>query len=425
MSARAGFLAAAVLLAGASLFALWPTAKRGEFTLVLSTRRADALGAKAFYAVLEAVGLEPVRRTHDLESIEGRGVLFSLSPEAPRSPLPGLTVPVFGKHERREVLRWVGAGGHLVLVSSRNTGLHRDLGIRVKDEDRPPPAARAKRRGLGGLEAAVEALMRAKREKAPAQPGSRTAIAAGPSPLTGGARQLSAPRFYHFDVRGDDPRSLFQHDGQAVAVALGRGEGLAVLVSTPYLASNVGLREADNLRFFHALAVLLGGGGRIVFDEYHHGQRRERGLAALAASYDLHFALGQLVLAVLLAAWAARRLPRGRARAVDDARGAGEHVAAMATLYARGRFAPFAATQLWNATLAAIASRLRLSGVRTARQVAEALRARGRADLAERLHALDRQHEGFGPKIKDRDLTRFAAALSRLRIDLDARGAST
>jgi hypothetical protein len=408
MTARIGLVAATLLLAGALVFALSPTARRGGFTHVLSTRRADALGAKALYRVLELAGLAPVRWTEDLESLDVRGVLVILNPETPRPLLQGMPrLPTFGKFERREVLRWVEAGNRLVLVSSRTTGLHRDFGVRVLDEERP--------RRTGRRHAIREARVSA---------GPGTAVSTGRSPLSGAARRLASPRLYHLDVSATDPRAVFGHADQAVVAAVPRGAGLAVFVSTPYLASNVGLREADNLRFFYDLVGTLSGEGRVLFDEYHHGERKRRGFVALASSYNLHFAAFQAVLAALLAAWAARRLPRRR-RAEARSRGAEEHLAAMATLYERGGVGSYAVQQLWGAALGALAARLGLRGERAPAAVAAALRARGRADLAARLEALDRRRAALGDRVRERDLVAFARDLTRLRLDVEARRTET
>jgi hypothetical protein len=428
VTARFGIAAAMMLLLGGLVFALWPTAKRGGFSEVLSTRRADALGAKAFYAVLQLAGLEPLRRGEDLESLDIRGVLFSLSPEAPKPPLPGLPrLPIYGRFERRELMRWVEAGGNLVVVSSRQTRLHADFGLDLTDEDRPRPLE--KRRGRRALFDWAEELQRRLRPKEPeaqsSSSGPQVAYASSAaSPLTGGAKELSAPRFYHFDLASSDPRTLFAHAGKAVAAAVAKGQGLAVFVSTPYLAGNVGLREGDNLRFLYGLAEILSGGGRIYFDEYHHGQRKERGFIALASAYNLHFAIAQMVLAAILAVWAARRLPRRRFASDRSERGVGEQLAAMATLYERGGLAPYAVSQLWSATLAALATRLRVRGPRSVRALRTALEARGRTDLAERLQALDAQHAAFGPKIRERELIAIARSLAQLRLDLEARAVS-
>jgi hypothetical protein len=390
VSARVGLALAAALLAGVVTLALWPTAKRGAFSGVLSTRRADALGARAFYRVLELAGHEPLRRSEDLEALSLRGVLFSLAPEAPEPPLQGLPrPPVFGKFERREILRWVEAGGRLVLVSSRTTGVHRDFGVRVLE-------------GKGRV-----------------RPGVARAV--GASPLLGGARELASPLMHHLDLGASDPRTLFAHERRAVVAVVPRGEGLAVFLALPYVAGNAGLRERDNLRFLYSLATLLAGDGRVHFDEYHHGHRRSRGFVALASGFGLQFALAQLALAGLFALWAARHPPRGRAPARDAGRGAEEHIAAVAALYERGGLAAHAAETLWSATRAAVAARLGLRGPRALRALGPALEARGRRDLAVRLRSLERRAGDLGAKVRPRDLVAFARDLADLRRAVAAR----
>jgi hypothetical protein len=424
MGSRVALVGAGLLLLGGIVLALWPTAKHGGFSEVLSSRRADALGTKALFEVLERTGHRPVRRTEDLESIQVDGVLLLLNPEAPRPPLPGLPVPhTFSRHEVREVARWVENGGRLVVVSSRNTRLHREFGVRVIDEDRAEPHKKpGKRRrdpDWSELLKDFEELLRRPAPEEATRPG--VARATGSSPLQSGARELRALRFHHFDLPASDRRTLFAHAKRAVALVVPRGRGLAVFVSTPYLASNVGLREADNLRFLHGMTTLLSGERGIHFDEYHHGQRRDRGFMALLGAHRLHFAVGQIGLAFLLWVWSAQRPRRQILARGPRARGAGEHLAAMANLYERGRLTSFAAAELWSATLGALASRLRLRGARTVRAMAEALAARGRADLARRLWTLERRRAAHGARIRERELLSFAQELARLRLAVELR----
>jgi hypothetical protein len=130
---------------------------------------------------------------------------------------------------------------------------------------------------------------------------------------------------------------LLQRDGRAVLVGVQVGAGRAYLLGSPYPLSNAGLepRRGDAYRLVLAL-LERSRGGRVAFDEVHHGEGSSGGaLAVLAGPVGLAGLLAALVLLAHLAV-NGRRLGRP-VPAGDPARvpSAGEFVSAMAGLYER------------------------------------------------------------------------------------------
>jgi hypothetical protein len=94
------------------------------------------------------------------------------------------------------------------------------------------------------------------------------------SPFTRQARTLrfqSAVRLK--PRRGAGYQTLFRDESGALMLAKRSGKGQLLIAAGPSLASNAGIREADNALFLvHLAAVAIGDTKRkIAFDEYHHG----------------------------------------------------------------------------------------------------------------------------------------------------------
>ena len=423
-------VAAVVLLVGALGLALWPTAKRGAFSEILSTHRADSLGAKALFEVLARAGRTPKRHTEDLGALPAGGVLFLLNPEAPRPLLPSLPRgPTFSPSERRAARRFVEAGGRFVVVSNRTTALHRDFELRVVDE----PVDEQSRAGARKARTKTEAgeLLGSLGLRTSAAPAPARAAPSGPGAIPraqharGLARQLFARRIHHFDVPAHDARTTFFHDGRAVVVTLRRGRGEAVFVASPSLAGNALLAQADNLAFWSDLAAppTDSPSNNVRFDEYHHGHRTPRGLVALAVATDLHYVLWQLAVVAGLLVWSGlRRLSGGRAsRPSGDPKkpGATEGLLAMASLYERGRLGRHAADRIFEAIEHALAVRLQLRGERPD-DLAAVLRRRGRPELADVFSALAVRRAALAERPRARELLAFARAAAALRRAVDA-----
>lgn len=130
---------------------------------------------------------------------------------------------------------------------------------------------------------------------------------------------------------------LLERDGRTVLVGTTVGSGRAYVLGSPYPLSNAGLEPRRGDAFRMVLALLeRSRGGRIVFDEVHHGEGASGGAAAVLSG---PVGLAGLLAAVVLLAHLVvngrrlgRPVPAGDAARVPSAR---EFVAAMARLYER------------------------------------------------------------------------------------------
>ncbi len=86
-----------------------------------------------------------------------------------------------------------------------------------------------------------------------------------------------------------------------VVATMARGKGRVQIIAGPYPFSNAGLPEADNLALIQNLLVGLPTGGRIGFDEYHHGYGLGANIADLALRSPWGWALFYLAGLTLVA----------------------------------------------------------------------------------------------------------------------------
>jgi hypothetical protein len=121
-----------------------------------------------------------------------------------------------------------------------------------------------------------------------------------------------------------------------LSFAYGRGRVWVTTVVLPF--SNAGLRHPDNARLVYNLVALAGEGGRVVFDEFHHGYRQPRTLTTwlktTAQGRSLIY-VGGVVFLFLLVGGRRFGRPLTWSRATSR-RAPAEYVQAMANLFRRG-----------------------------------------------------------------------------------------
>ncbi len=156
---------------------------------------------------------------------------------------------------------------------------------------------------------------------------------------------------YIADVSGNTPTGTLRvriHDGDAqphtrtIGVRLDVGEGHAVFVTVPEIATNLGIGQAGNAVL--AVALASGDGSReVVFDEYYHGIVPEGSWLTLAGRFPYTLIFLSILAAVAAQIWrSATRLGPPDPEAPPSRRGIGEYIDAMASLYARARKHEFA-----------------------------------------------------------------------------------
>lgn len=386
-------------------------AARGSFADVLSSFRAEPDGARALYLFAEASGIQVQRNKQSFEVVEagaqpvllavdfsedtGPGVIFDDEEEKIDQPLEkepdderrrgtnAFRSPGVSPSEREKLLTAVREGATLIYVP---WGAHQNPLLRALDVKLHPAE-----RGLG----------------------LRTLVPAQPTPHTRGVERVEANVQAYLELPPlHVPLLVDAKLEQPVAAAITYGQGEVILIGAPELAMNKALARADNARFWRSLLSTVALKGRLSFDEFHHGFTGERSLGEFAARYGLQFALLQLLLGVGLWALALRRFGRPRAPAQEVRIGATDALSATSRLYHEGRHRAHAGQAIVRGVAQEL-SPLAGAGARAEpREVAQALRARGRPELAT---GLDELISAAGHCNADADVQAIAARAAALR----------
>jgi hypothetical protein len=162
------------------------------------------------------------------------------------------------------------------------------------------------------------------------------------------------------------------------------GRGRIVVLGDPYIVSNAGIRNADNLQL--AVNVVAGAGGPVAFDEFHQGLGGAGGGGALALfrGTPVLWLFAQAGVVVLAFLWSrgrrfARPLPAPRV----DRRSKLEFVASMAELQSRARAYDLAVENVYARTRRALARYGGLDPTAPAADVAARVAARSGKDPAQ------------------------------------------
>ena len=98
------------------------------------------------------------------------------------------------------------------------------------------------------------------------------ASAQAPAPVFGGTASVSgADAAYAFNPVSSQVPLLRNRSGDVLAVREAVGHGLLVALTDPLILCNGYLEKADNGRFAADLMAMTPSGGRVWFDEFHHG----------------------------------------------------------------------------------------------------------------------------------------------------------
>ena len=260
-----------------------------------SSRSAGKLGTLALYTWLGRLGLT-VSRVSGTFTLNAADVLVVYEPSVDFSPA-----------ELDSVAAFVRGGGDVLLALDGATVAH--------------AAPLLQRLGV----------------QLDATTGAGTATPAQPFDPAGGVHQVPVgPGFALLEQQPLVP--LLRENGAVVAAGVSLGSGRAYVVGNAQPLSNDGLRHDDSASFMLSL-VERAGGGRIAFDEFHHGEGggSDAATAIFAGPIGLAAALAA-ALAVVFLAVNGRRV--GRAVAAADtsaAPSATTYVAAMGELFARSR----------------------------------------------------------------------------------------
>jgi hypothetical protein len=373
------------VFAAAAYLALHAGAEAGrglpEYSVLSNERNGLATAGR----VLRKLGFQPVALTRPIHHTHHQGLLILVEPR--HGQAPGLS-----ESDARGLLDWVARGNTLALMSRQPTGLEEDLEVTLRPGPRDDKAT------------------------------AHTALAAEVGGYTEPGSAENTVRVRRLGVEGDATVQahkglpLWQVGEKPGAVVVPHGEGRVLVIADPSLWTHRGLRRDDNVLFLYNVAALDAEGGRVYFDEYHHGLRSGGGYWDYLRYHDLHWNVLQLLAVVGVAAWAgavrlgpAVPLPKAaRADAVD-------YASAVARIYQRAGAHHLLARNLVRDFLAALTGHLRLRRKAVAAQVLAAWKQRHGPDSAGRLAELLRgvselRKVAAGGDLSERELLSWARA---------------
>ncbi len=245
--------------------------------------------------------------------------------------------------------------------------------------------------------------------------GLRTLEPSQPSPYTLGVERVEAKVHSYLDLpAGAIPLLQDAVLKEYVAGVVPHGQGRLIVIGAPHLAMNEALALADNAQLWRSMLRTVSKTGRVGFDEFHHGFTGDRSIATFAARYGVQFAIAQLILGVCLWAGALRRFGRPKPPPEDVRVGGTDALFATSRLYREGRHFGHAAMEIVRQLTAELAGLVGLPGRSEARDVADALRAKGRPDLAAALADTHTRGQTAGSDTDVLEVARRAAAARKL-----------
>jgi len=318
--------------------------------------------------VLRKLGWQPVAVTRPIQQTRHRGLLILVEPTRPGLPVG--PVPPLSDADVDGLLDWVHQGNTLLICCPEKTRLYDKLGVQLTNPDALP--------GDEVLHASPGAV------------GEYTARVEGiglewPATVTG---------------RGAVP--LWWLGGQPAAVLVRHGKGRVLVAPDPSLLTHRGLLREDNVIFLYNLAALDAEGGRVYFDEYHHGIRSGGGYWNYLRYHDQHWVVLNLVLIAGMALWAVgRRLGPAVPMPVTKRADGVDYAGSVARIYQKADARPLVASVLARHFLDTLTRHLRLRRSAEPREILMAWRARysqestGRLDRL--LEAVERWEDGAAP----------------------------
>ncbi len=253
--------------------------------------------------------------------------------------------------DARALLHWVAAGNTLLYCGRHGTALHEELGVSLIADETDA--------GTDPVQAEV---------------GDAGLYTEGVGRITVEGKN---------QVRTTRGLPVWWVEGSPGAVLLRHGKGRVLLVADASLLTNEGLRRADNGVFLYQTALRDARGGKVYFDEYHHGLRAGGGVWGYLGAHQAHWVLAPIGICLGLAAWSlAVRLGPAVSLAEATRADAVDYASAVARIYARAGVRRLPARALVQGFLTALTRHLRL---------------RRNALPAEVLHAWQEQHPGDSP----------------------------
>ncbi len=357
------------VFAGAVAFVLRARAEGGKGMPPYSVfSHAKYRGASEADHVLRDAGWKTVPVTRPIQYAQAAGLLILVQPEEDDAPDADDPTGGVSDDDAKAMLRWVGQGNTLLLMSKKANGLHRVLDL--------IPTTR--QRGADYVRATLDPDLSSSYGY-----GYDIHVLSVATPSTLPDRSGALP--------------LWRVGGGPGALVVRQGQGRVILVADPSLATYDGLwaadgrteRRDDNLMFLVNVAAMYGRGGTVYFDEYHHGFQTGGGFWGYLREHGQHLLLIPLFLAVGagLWTWAVRLGPATPTPQTTEA-DAVDYASALARLYRQAGARRRLARTLARGFLGALTRQLRIRRNALPAEILSAWRQHDPGESGDRLQAL-------------------------------------
>lgn len=398
-----------------------------ELEAVRSSYNAGPTGTRALYQWLAESGYPVARwreRFTELKHQANDALLILVGPFAAADGLE--TAEIKALHE------WLDAGGRALIISRHPAEQVGDDGVVAQSPNDPSDTNSSPNQSVGGQSNALRVqpteLTRGLGDLVLSDYATRLSF---PIPAQTGA-STEAQTEQH---RANNSSQQVTHNFVAPVVHLGAktgavladfdyGAGRVVFLSDPFVISNHGLTRGANLQLALNLINTLGRDRKqILFDEYHHGYRREENaLVRYFRGTPFWWVMGQLLLLGLLLVYSygkrfARPLPLPRV----DRNSPLEFVGSMANLQQAAQARDLAIENIYPRFKARLCRRLGLTAKAAPHEIAAALRQRAQfANQAGELEQTLWESEQVldGEQIDDRRLIELITTMRRVAAEL-------
>lgn len=262
-----------------------------------STYKSGPEGAKAFYLLLKDLGFEVERYkfplTHLQKHLTQGEVMISID-----------TGSRDASRELSKIINWVQRGNTAIFIGNSPY---------LENEHIQAQFLHATRHSL---------------ESDPEE-----VIPSAPTPYVSGVKKICVLPL-RFECEREDKVVHFQDERGEIITSFKEGEGKIVLISSPYIVSNKGIREANNVFLMTNILFLEAFKNKVYFDEYGHGYSLEKGLFGYFKGTPFAWVFLQCMLVWLCYIYSfGKRFGRPKEIRVARRRSALEYVEAMAEIF--------------------------------------------------------------------------------------------